>query len=177
MFCYLTTTYAYQLSAPAILQRATGLGVTAVGWLMSVAGLMGAAMMLGNAAHSDRTGERRWHVALPLLVMTVAYGLSGLLRTPWVVVAGLTLASTCNVGLQTPLLAVPGTFLKGRSMAAGIAAMNTMGMMGGFVGPWVMGLVKDHTGEYRVGTGGVGCTELDGGCAGADAKGEGACAG
>jgi len=151
MLCYLTTTYAYQLSAPAILQRATGLGVTAVGWLVSGAGLLGAAAMLGNAAHSDRTGERRWHVALPFLVMVVAFAASGLLRTPWVVVAGLTVASMCNVGLQTPALAVPGTFLKGRSMAAGIAAMNTVGMMGGFIGPWVMGVVKDRTGEYRMG--------------------------
>ena len=133
------------------LQRATGLGVTAVGWLVSGAGLLGAAAMLGNAAHSDRTGERRWHVAVPFLVMVVAFAVSGLLRTPWVVVAGLTVAYVCNVGLQTPMLAVPGTFLKGRSMAAGIAAMNTVGMMGGFIGPWAMGVVKDHTGEYRMG--------------------------
>ncbi len=41
--------------------------------------------------------------------------------------------------------------LKGRPMAAGIAAMNTVGMIGGFIGPWAMGLVKDHTGEYRMG--------------------------
>ncbi len=151
MLCYLMAAYAYQLSAPAILQRVTGLGVTAVGWLVSGTGLLGAAAMLGNAAHSDHTGERRWHVALPFLVMMVAFAASGLLRTPWVVVAGLTVATVCNVGLQTPMLAVPGTFLKGRSMAAGIAAMNTMGMMGGFIGPWVMGVVKDHTGEYRMG--------------------------
>jgi len=151
MLCYLTTTYAYQFSAPAILQRATGLGVTAVGWLVSGAGLLGAAAMLGNAAHSDRTGERRWHAAVPFLVMVVAFAASGLLRTPWVVVAGLTVASVCNVGLQTPMLAVPGTFLKGRSMAAGIAAMNTVGMMGGFIGPWAMGVVKDSTGEYQMG--------------------------
>jgi ACS family tartrate transporter-like MFS transporter len=151
MLCYLTTTYAYQLSAPAILQRATGLGVTAVGWLVSGAGLLGAVAMLGNAAHSDRTGERRGHVAVPFLVMVAAFAVSGLLRAPGVVVAGLTVAYVCNVGLQSPMLAVPGEFLKGRSMAAGIAAMNTVGMMGGFIGPWAMGLVKDHTGEYRMG--------------------------
>ena len=151
MLCMLTTAYAYQLSSPAILERATGLGVTAVGWMVSGAGLLGAVAMLGNAAHSDRTGERRWHVVVPFLLMVVAFAVSGLLRTPWVVVAGLTVGYVCNVGLQTPLLALPGTFLKGRSMAAGIAAMNTVGMMGGFIGPWAMGLVKDHTGEYRMG--------------------------
>lgn len=106
----LTTAYAYQLSAPAILQRATGLGVTAIGWLVSGGGLLGAAAMLGNAAHSDRSGERRWHVAVPFLIMMIAFAVSGLLRTPWVVVAGLTVGYVCNVGLQTPLLTLPSTF-------------------------------------------------------------------
>jgi ACS family tartrate transporter-like MFS transporter len=149
--CMLTTTYAYQLSAPAILKGVTGLGVTGGGWLVSGAGLLGAVAMLWNAAHSDKTGERRWHVAVPFLVMVVAFAVSGLLRTPWVVVAGLTVGYVCNVGLQTPLFTLPSMFLKGRSMAAGIAAINMVGIVGGFVGPWAMGLVKDHTGEYRMG--------------------------
>jgi ACS family tartrate transporter-like MFS transporter len=151
MLCLLTTAYAYQLSAPAILERATGLGVSGVGWLVSGGGLLGAVAMLVNGAHSDKTGERRWHVAVPFLVMVVTFALSGLLTTPWIVVSALTLASVCNAGLQTPLLTLPSSFLKGRSMAAGIGAMNTVGMMGGFLGPWVMGIVKDHTGDYRAG--------------------------
>ena len=151
MLCMLTTAYAYQLSAPAILERATRLGVSGVGWLVSGGGLLGAAAMLLNGAHSDQTGERRWHAAVPFLLMVAAFALSGLLTTPWVVVSALTLASVCNIGLQTPVLAIPSTFLKGRSMAAGIAAMNTVGMMGGFIGPWAMGIVKDHTGDYRAG--------------------------
>jgi ACS family tartrate transporter-like MFS transporter len=149
--CMLTAAYAYQLSAPAILEQATGLGVLGVGWLVSAGGLLGAAAMLGNAAHSDRTGERRWHVAAPFLVMMAAFAVSGLLKTPWVVAVALTVVSVCGAGLQTPLLTLPSAFLKGRSMAAGIAAMNTVGMMGGFLGPWAMGLVKDHTGDYRAG--------------------------
>jgi ACS family tartrate transporter-like MFS transporter len=151
LLCMLTTAYAYQLSAPAILERATGLGVAGVGWLVSGAGLLGAAAMLSNAVHSDRTGERRWHVAVPFLVMVVAFLLSGLVKMPWVVAGALTVVYVCNVGLQAPLFTLPSAFLQGRSMAAGIAAMNTLGMLGGFIGPWGMGLVKDHTGGYRVG--------------------------
>lgn len=151
MLCMLVTSYAYQLSAPAILERATGLGVSGVGWLVSGAGLLGAVAMLLNAMHSDRNDERRWHVAVPFVLMAVAFLLSGLLTTPWLLAAALTAAYVCNVGLQAPLLAVPSTFLHGRSMAAGIAAMNTVGMMGGFIGPWAMGVMKDHTGDYRAG--------------------------
>jgi ACS family tartrate transporter-like MFS transporter len=149
--CMLTASYAYQLSAPAILQGATGLGVSGVGWVVAGGGLLGAAAMLGNAAHSDRSGERRWHVAVPFVLMSVMFAASGLMRIPWVVAGALTVVSACNAGLQTPLLALPATFLRGKSMAAGIAAMNTLGMMGGFLGPWVMGVVKDHTGNYRLG--------------------------
>jgi ACS family tartrate transporter-like MFS transporter len=88
---------------------------------------------------------------MPFVVMAVMFAASGLLRTPWVVAGALTVVSVCNAGLQTPLLALPATFLRGKSMAAGIAAMNTVGMMGGFLGPWVMGVVKDRTGDYRLG--------------------------
>jgi ACS family tartrate transporter-like MFS transporter len=149
--CMLTAAYAYQLSAPAILQGATGLGVSGVGWVVAAGGLLGAVAMLGNAAHSDRTGERRWHVAMPFVLMAVMFAASGLLRIPWVVAGALTVVSVCNAGLQSPLLALPAMFLRGKSMAAGIAAMNTLGMMGGFLGPWAMGVVKDRTGDYRLG--------------------------
>ncbi len=149
--CMLTMNYAYQLSAPSILQAATGLGVSGVGWVVAGGGLLGAAAMLGNGAHSDRTGERRWHVAVPFMVIAVMFLASGLLKVPWVVAGALTVVSGCMAGLQSPLLALPPTFLRGKSMAAGIAAMNTVGMMGGFIGPWAMGVVKDHTGEYRLG--------------------------
>jgi ACS family tartrate transporter-like MFS transporter len=149
--CMLTAAYAYQLSAPAILQGATGLSVLGVGWVVAGGGLLGAVAMLGNAAHSDRTGERRWHVAMPFVLMAVMFAASGLLKMPWVVAGALTVVSVCNAGLQTPLLALPATFLRGKSMAAGIAAMNTLGMMGGFLGPWAMGVVKDRTRDYRLG--------------------------
>ena len=112
---------------------------------------MGAAAMLGNAVHSDRTGERRWHVVLPFLLTAGMFLASGLLRTPWVVAGALTVVSICLAGLQTPLLAMPASFLKGKSMAAGIATINMVAMMGGFIGPWAMGVAKDRSGDYRLG--------------------------
>ena len=173
MLCMLTTIYAYWLSAPAILERATGLGVAGVGWLISGAGLLGAAAMLGNAKHSDWTGERKWHVAVPFLVMAVGFVVGGWLTTPWVVVGALTMASVATAGLQAPMLVLPSMFLQGRSMAAGIAAMNTIGMLGGFIGPWAMGLVKDHTGGVSAGVGGVGGALSGGGGVGVEGAGGG----
>jgi MFS transporter, ACS family, tartrate transporter len=48
-------------------------------------------------------------------------------------------------------LAVPASFLTGKSMAAGAATINMVAMTGGFIGPWAMGVAKDHTGDYRMG--------------------------
>ena len=64
--CMLGASYAYQFSAPAILQRVTGLSTTNVGFLIAGMGLLGALAMILNAMHSDRTGERYWHVIIPV---------------------------------------------------------------------------------------------------------------
>jgi len=149
--CMLGASYAYQFSAPAILQRVTGLSTTNVGFLIAAMGLAGAVAMILNAMHSDRTGERYWHVIVPFLVIAAGYAVGGLSARPWLVVPALAVAVITLSSLQGPLLAIPPTFLKGKTMAAGIAAMNTLGMLGGFIGPYWMGIAKDWTGDYQHG--------------------------
>src|SRR5271155_1460902 len=149
--CMLGSIYAYSFSAPAILTKLTGLNVTNVGFLIAAMNLVGAAGMILNAAHSDRAGERYWHVIVPFLVMTVGFFLGGVFSTPWIAVPALAVMVISHSSLQGPLLSVPAVFLKGRSMAAGIAAMNMIGMLGGFIGPYWMGLAKDFTGDYQRG--------------------------
>jgi ACS family tartrate transporter-like MFS transporter len=149
--CMLGLSYAYQFSAPAILQRATGLSTTHVGFLIAGMGLLGALAMILNAMHSDRRGERYWHVIIPFLTIGAAYAVGGLTAHPWLVVPALVVAVVTYSALQAPLLAIPPTFLKGKTMAAGIAAMNTVGMLGGFIGPYWMGIARDLTGNYQRG--------------------------
>jgi ACS family tartrate transporter-like MFS transporter len=149
--CMLGASYAYQFSAPAILQRVTGLSTANVGFLIACMGLLGALAMVLNAMHSDRTGERYWHVIVPFLMITGGYAVGGLSVRPWLVVPALAVAVVTYSSLQGPLLSIPPTFLKGKTMAAGIAAMNTLGMLGGFIGPYWMGIAKDLTGDYQHG--------------------------
>jgi ACS family tartrate transporter-like MFS transporter len=149
--CQLVVTYAYTFSAPAILQRLTGFSVTNVGFLVAGIGVLGAFGMTLNALRSDRRGERHWHFIVPFLVMAACYATAGSTRLPWLGVAALGTAVVCYMAAQGPLLAIPATFLKGRSMAAGIAAMNTVGIIGGFLGPYWMGVAKDLTGDYQRG--------------------------
>jgi ACS family tartrate transporter-like MFS transporter len=154
-FCALTANYAYYFSAPAILQGATGWSVTNVGLLIACFGLAGAAGMLLNGAHSDRTGERALHCIVPCIVMAVGFVTASFAHAPWLVVAALGASFTAFMSMQGPALALPTQFLAGRAAAAGIAAMNTITMFSGFVGPYWMGVMRDATGSYQSGLRGL----------------------
>ena len=153
--CALTANYAYYFSAPVILQEATGWSVTNVGFLIAGFGLAGAAGMLLNGAHSDRTGERAFHCIIPCIIMGAGYLTASYSRVPWLIVASLGLSFVAFMSMQGPALAVPTQFLAGRAAAAGIAAMNTITMFSGFIGPYWMGVTKDATGSYWLGLRGL----------------------
>ncbi len=154
-FCALTTSYAYGFSAPAILQGVTGWTVAHVGYLIAGFGFAGAAAMLLNGAHSDRRGERALHCIVPCMAMAVGFVVASYARSPWVVAAALAASFIAFQAMLAPANAVPMQFLAGRAAAAGIAAMNTITMFSGFVGPYWMGLMKDTTGSYQAGLRGL----------------------
>lgn len=150
-FCALTCYYGYAFSAPAILEIATGWNVTRVGFVVSVIGMAGVPAMLLSGVSSDRTGERRLHCIIPCCIMAICFILAGFVHSGWLVVGSLALMAISYTALLAPALALPTQFLSGRSCAAGIAAMNTITMFSGFVGPYWMGRMKDLTGSYWLG--------------------------
>jgi ACS family tartrate transporter-like MFS transporter len=154
-FFALTASYAYNFSQPAILQGATGWSVTNVGYLVACFGLAGAAGMLLNGAHSDRKGERAMHCIVPCVVMAAGYLTASYAKEPWLVVAALAASFIAFMLMLGPGVAVPTEFLAGRAAAAGIAAMNTITMFSGFIGPYWMGVMKDYTGNYNAGLRGL----------------------
>jgi ACS family tartrate transporter-like MFS transporter len=154
-FFALTANYAYIFSQPAILQGVTGWSVKNVGFLVACFGLAGAAAMLLNGAHSDRKGERAMHCIVPCVVMAAGYLTASYVKEPWIVVAALAASFIAFMSMLGPGVAVPTEFLAGRAAAAGIAAMNTITMFAGFVGPYWMGVMKDYTGSYTAGLRGL----------------------
>jgi len=153
--CTLTANYAYGFSAPVILEGVTGWSVTRVGFLVACFGLAGAAGMLLNSAHSDRSGERTFHCIVPCLVMAGGYLTASYAKEPWLVVAALAAGFVAFMAMLAPGNAVPMEFLAGRAAAAGLAAMNTITMFSGFIGPYWMGVMKDYTGSYQAGLRGL----------------------
>ena len=116
--------------------------------------------MLLNGAHSDRIGERALHCIVPCLVMAVCFLAAGFATAPWLAAAAVAVAYIASVSMLGPALAVPTEFLAGRAAAAGIAAMNTITMFSGFVGPYWMGVMKDATGSYQAGLRGLALPSL-----------------
>jgi ACS family tartrate transporter-like MFS transporter len=101
--------------------------------------------------HSDITGERVWHVALASLMSAVAFGLSAALQAPVLVLIALAFAAIGICSTLAPFWAMPPQFLSGRGAAAGIAAINAVGNLGGFIGPYAVGWAKEVTGSYAGG--------------------------
>jgi ACS family tartrate transporter-like MFS transporter len=133
----------------------TGWSVKNVGFLVASIGLAGAAGMLLNSAHSDRKGERALHCIVPCVVMAAGFLTASYAKEPWLVVAALAASFTAFMSMLGPANAVPMQFLAGRAAAAGIAAMNTITMFAGFIGPYWMGVMKDYTGNYEAGLRGL----------------------
>jgi ACS family tartrate transporter-like MFS transporter len=151
----LTCNYGFFFSGPAILQSATGWSIGKVGFVMAGFGICGAAGMLFGGSNSDRTGDRVLHCIVPCCVMAAGYFIAGYGRPGWLVVLALGISFVAFMALQAPALAVPTQFLAGRAATAGIAAMNTITMFSGFIGPYWMGRMKDATGDYGLGLRGL----------------------
>jgi MFS transporter, ACS family, tartrate transporter len=122
-----------------------------VGLLSAIPYLAGAVGMVLFARHSDATGERRWHVAVAAFIATVGLVLTGVTVSPVVEMVALTLAALGIYSTLATFWSLPTAFLSGTAAAAGIALINSVGNLGGFVGPYVVGFLSDSTGSFYAG--------------------------
>jgi nitrate/nitrite transporter NarK len=106
-------------------------------------------VLLGR--HSDRTMERKGHVAVALLMAAVGIGLAGFVSNSVAIMALLCFAQIGVSAVPPMFWPLPSSFLTGASAAAGIAAINSLGNLSGFAGPYAMGYLKDLTGNFTAG--------------------------
>jgi ACS family tartrate transporter-like MFS transporter len=124
---------------------------TLVGLLTVIPYLAGLLTMVTVSRSSDRRHERRFHAAIPLAVGAVALFLLGSARSP---LASIVLLALVTVGIYSsvgPFWALPSQFLTGFSAASGIALINSVGNLGGFAGPYAIGVISRYTGSMRGG--------------------------
>ena len=122
-----------------------------VGLLLAVPNLVALAAMIFASRSSDRTLERRYHVAIPAIVAGTSLALLGTTRSPFYSVALLCLIAAGIYSFFGPFWALPSEFLTGYSAAAGIALINSIGNLGGFAGPYTIGAIATRTGNLYAG--------------------------
>ena len=137
---------------PSIVQNMKGLSirwqtvVAVLPYVCSVAGI------LLNGYWSNRTGERRWHTAIPILITGTALSLAILAgdHVALVITLFCLLGFTCQAYLP-PFWTLPTAYLGSAAAATAIGTINSFGNLGGFVGPYIFGYFKDATGRYETG--------------------------
>jgi ACS family tartrate transporter-like MFS transporter len=148
---YLGAGYAFALSAPTLIAGAAGLNVSAVGFLVAAGGLLGGASMILTAWSADRLRERHLHVAVPLVLEAAGYGVIAFGHGPMAMIGGYLVTAIAHSATAAVFWLIPTDVLRGRPAAIGVAAVNTIGMMGSFLAPLGWGLLRDHTGSYQTG--------------------------
>jgi ACS family tartrate transporter-like MFS transporter len=143
--------YGFSFWLPQILKGLSGASDLNVGLLTALPYLVAAVGMVLIAAHSDRTGERRWHVAGAALIASTGFVIAALASHPVATFAGLCVAALGAYSSTPPFWSLPTSFLRGTAAAAGIAFINSVGNLGGFFGPYLMGWIKDTTGTFTGG--------------------------
>jgi ACS family tartrate transporter-like MFS transporter len=142
--------YTLGIWAPQIIKE-FGLSSLQVGFLNALPGIVAIVAMVLWARHSDRSGERTWHVVGACLLASLGLVLAGFAGSVLAVLLALTLVNIGISSAKPPLWSMPTMFLSGSAAAAGIATINSIGNLGGFVGPAMIGWIKDLTGSFQGG--------------------------
>jgi ACS family tartrate transporter-like MFS transporter len=149
-FCLNAASYGVAFFLPTIIKN-FGVSDAQTGLLAALPFIFGGIGMVLLGRHSDRTMERKGHVAVALLMAAIGIGLSGLISNPIIVMALLCFAQIGVSAVPPMFWPLPASFLTGASAAAGIAAINSLGNLSGFAGPFAMGYLKDLTGSFTAG--------------------------
>jgi D-galactonate transporter len=136
--------------------RYPGRDKVTIGLLCALPNLCAVVGMVLNGMHSDRTGERRRHVAVPAFLAAAGWTLAALTFTPWLdspllTLLALALIQTGTMSMLPTFWTLPTAFLGGIGAAGGIALINSVGNLGGFAGPNIVGQLKTHTGGFAPG--------------------------
>jgi len=139
--------YGYFLWLPQIVQG-MGFSTRATGFITALPFMAGMAARVFWGRSSDIRGERIWHVAIALLVAAAGFAMASLVQSNLLLLLALSLVAVGMHAFYGPFWSLPASFLKGPAAAGGLALVNTIGPLGGFVGPSLIGVLREQTGSY-----------------------------
>jgi ACS family tartrate transporter-like MFS transporter len=139
--------YAVLLWLPLIV-KGFGANATQTGWLMTLPYILSIIAIVLWTRHSDVTGERTWHLATPCLVAAACLAGSLYVENQMVAFVGIAIAASCIWAAIATFWTLPTAFLAGSAAAVGFALVNSFGNVGGFIGPYLFGYIRDVTGSF-----------------------------
>jgi ACS family tartrate transporter-like MFS transporter len=145
-----TASLGMLLFLPQIVKQ-LGLSNMEVGWVTMIPYGCGAVSMVVFGRISDRLGDRRWTLFWTCLVSVGGLIIAGLSLGTWWALVGMTIAAIGFYGTKGPFWSIPSVWLTGTAAASGIAWINSVGNLGGFFGPTLVGWAKEMTGSFSGG--------------------------
>ncbi len=146
-FCCVMGQYSLTFWLPSLIKAAGVTGVLNIGIFTAIPYSVAVVSMILLGRSSDKHRERRWHMAIPLVIGAIAIvcsALAGANNTGWAIFF-LSIAAGGILAASPMFWSLPTAFLGGASAAAGIAAINSVGNLAGFVAPYMIGAIKDLT--------------------------------
>jgi MFS transporter, ACS family, tartrate transporter len=151
-FLIVIPAYGADFFMPKILREAfKSASNTQLGLILAIPSLYTVFVMVFWGRRSDRLGERRWHVVWPSVWAAIGLTVASFDVPPLVVLAAVTIAVSGRWSCLPPFWGLPTAFLSGSAAAGGLALINAIGNLGGYVGPKIMGFMKTATGSYSAG--------------------------
>lgn len=149
--------YSISFWLPTIIKGLSkGYSAQTVGFLAMIPFVFAAIMMIVVGDSSDKRAEWRYHTQIPLLVSVAAIFLMLFVKSPFTSIIVLTFVTAGAYAAFGPFWALPNKFLSGAAAAAGIAVINSIGNLGGFFAPYIIGYIKTHTGNVYYGLAAIG---------------------
>jgi ACS family tartrate transporter-like MFS transporter len=153
-----TTMYGVTLWLPSVIRSLSGLSYVWTGVVSALPFLVTAIVMVLVGMRSDRTGERRWHTAIPAFMGAAALVAAGYGHSTVVVVTCIGVGLVCAESMVGPFWAMATSRMAGLSAAAGIAVINSLANLGGYYGPDIIGFFRKLNGGFRGGLLAIGAT-------------------
>jgi len=148
-FLWITGFWGFNYWMPTVLQDLSGWSTQRVGWAVVIPMTLSLAAMVSIGRSSSRSGEKRWHGALPVFLAALGMGAGAFIRDP---VVNLGFVSLAAIGVYGPFgvwWSYPTSFLSGPAAAGAVGLINSFGNLGGYLGPYFTGLVRTATHSFQ----------------------------
>jgi MFS transporter, ACS family, tartrate transporter len=147
-FLWITGYWGFNFWTPTVLKDVSGWSNAAIGQLFAVAMLISLIASAYTGHSSSKRNEKRWHGAFHMFLAAIGLGAGAFVHAPWMYYLCLVLAGIGTYAPMSVWWSYPTTFLSGSAAAGAVGLINSVGNLGGFVGPYITGWMKQRSGSF-----------------------------